>query len=46
MKTLIFSLLAILCLQFAIAQPPAGDASPGDAYGSKILPGKVRDNRS
>lgn len=45
MKSIIFSLLAVLGLQFAYSQPPAGDAKPGDAYGATIRAEKMIDIR-
>src|SRR5687768_14075376 len=36
MKKLIFSFVVLLLAAIANAQPPAGDAKPGDWYGEKI----------
>lgn len=36
MKKVLFSLLFISISQVILAQPPAGDAKPGDFYGEKI----------
>ena len=36
MKKLLFTILAGFCLAAVWAQPPAGDAKPGDWYGAKV----------
>jgi len=38
MKRFVFAFAAILLFTAANAQPPAGDAKPGDWYGTKITP--------
>ena len=38
MKKILFSSVIVLLAIFANAQPPAGDAKPGDSYGEKINP--------
>lgn len=36
MKKYFLSLVCMFCVAFAFAQPPVGDANPGDGYGAKI----------
>ena len=56
MKKLLFSFVVVLFAAIANAQPPAGDAKPGDWYGEKItadgamniadIPAKLRNTES
>lgn len=43
MKKLIFASAMILVSALSYAQPPAGDANPGDFYGSKVKAKGARD---
>ena len=43
MKKLILSSFALLLVAVALAQPPAGDAKPGDWYGQKVSAKKAID---
>jgi DNA-directed RNA polymerase subunit F len=43
MKKLLFSFVVLLFAAIANAQPPAGDAKPGDWYGEKITPEEAMD---
>lgn len=36
MKKCFLSIVCMICVAFAFAQPPVGDANKGDAYGAKI----------
>ncbi|RYG41274.1 MAG: DUF4920 domain-containing protein, partial [Chitinophagaceae bacterium] len=38
MKRILFSVCFLLGVLMIQAQPPAGDANPGDSYGEKITP--------